>query len=117
MKAIRFDLRGRIAACVAVLYSASALAGATLAPAQSVPAGAKSVRAHIAGRVNASGQYQWPGLYFETRFKGPAIYLKTGPGDVILHVSVDGAPVGTLVKPAPGAYLVAGLAATGAHVG
>jgi len=54
-------------------------------------------------------QRQWPGSYFETAFSGTAIYLKIGPGDVILHVLVDDQPPVPLIKPKPGLYLLDGL--------
>lgn len=54
-------------------------------------------------------QRQWPGSYFETAFRGTAVYLKIGPGDVILHVLVDDRPPLSLVKPSAGLYLLDGL--------
>lgn len=68
---------------------------------------------HTSGRVLRDGDgyiYQWPGVYFETAFHGQAIAFAVGPGEVILHVCVDGQPVATLVRPAPGVYRVDGLA-------
>jgi lysophospholipase L1-like esterase len=50
--------------------------------------------------------YQWPGVYFEAAFDSRIVFFKVGPGDVILHVSIDGAPAGTLVKPKPGTWQV-----------
>jgi len=76
---------------------------------------AKRVPAQVAGRTSASGQYQWPGLYFESKFRGGSLYFTTGSGDVILHVLVDGVPVGTLVKPRPGDWRIDGLV-EGPHV-
>ena len=102
---------------IAAVALSLAFAGATsvfgapgLAPVTGTPEGAKKLPAHITGRIRASGEYQWPGLYFEARFKGSSVYFETGRGDVILHVLVDGTSVGDLVKPAPGAYRVDGLA-------
>ena len=101
------------ASCVAAtLLSTLAWGAPRLAPAKP-PASLQDAPLEVHGRI-AKGRYQWPGLYFETTFKGSGVYFRTGPGDVILHVQVDGASVGTLVKPAPGLYLVDGLAA-GAH--
>jgi lysophospholipase L1-like esterase len=54
-------------------------------------------------------------LYFEAGFRGRAVGFETGPGDVILHVMVDDAPAGTLVKPKPGTWRIDGLA-RGVHV-
>lgn len=53
-------------------------------------------------------RYQWPGVSFETAFRGDGVLFSVGPGDVILHVSVDGALQQTLVRPS-GHYRVAGL--------
>ncbi|MBW8749752.1 MAG: GDSL family lipase, partial [Acidobacteria bacterium] len=47
--------------------------------------------------------------YFETAFKGTAVYFRVGKGDEILHVTVDGQSAAPLVKPAPGLYGVEGL--------
>ena len=55
--------------------------------------------------------YQWPGTYFEAALSGSAVYFATGPGTEILHVTLDHQPPMPLVKPAPGAYAVTGLAA------
>ena len=79
------------------------------------PPGAVSLAPQAAGRMTADGTYQWPGLYFEATFKGDSAWFETGPGDVILHVSVDGTSVGTLVKPRAGTWRVDGLE-KGTHV-
>lgn len=60
--------------------------------------------------------YQWPGTYFEAAFSGRAAYFKTGPGDVILHIVIDGRPPIPLVKPAPGIYCVSGLTKAAHHI-
>ncbi|MBI1684757.1 SGNH/GDSL hydrolase family protein [Caulobacter hibisci] len=63
------------------------------------------------GRVVASADgwtYQWPGVHFEAAFEGGSVLVKLGPGDQILHLSVDGAPARRLVKPAPGLYRLDG---------
>lgn len=99
--------------CAAFLPVAS-FAAPAVTPVPGKPVGAVSAPAQVAGRMTASGRYQWPGLYFETRFKGRSVWFETGAGDVILHVSVDGIPAGTLVKPRPGAWRVD--VAQGTHV-
>jgi lysophospholipase L1-like esterase len=69
--------------------------------------------ANIPGRTLHSSDgdtYQWPGLYFEAYFDGPSVLFKVGPGEVILRVLVDGAPVTTLLKPAAGVYEIGSLA-------
>jgi len=116
MNTLRLDLPARIATTIgAVVLSAAAIAAPTLTPIDRTPPGAVSVSARAAGRMTATGQYQWPGLYFEATFKGRSVYFETGPGNVILHLSVDGVPAGTLVKPRAGAWQVDGLA-EGTHV-
>lgn len=67
----------------------------------------------IGGRVVTGGEgasryrRQWPGSYFEGAFRGAAVDLVIGPGDVSLRVAVDRAAPVALVRPAPGRYRVA----------
>jgi lysophospholipase L1-like esterase len=103
------------AAAVGVWFLSSvSLAAPRVSSVSTKPPGAVSVSPRVAGRVTASGQYQWPGLYFEATFDGRAVWFETGPGDVILRVSIDGVPAGTLVKPRAGLWRVDGLA-NGTH--
>ena len=97
----------------AVLFSTMTLSAPRLAPVANSPAGLQDVAADVHGRV-LDHRYQWPGLYFETKFSGRSVYFRIGKGDVILHALVDGKSVGTLAKPVSGLYLVDGLA-DGAH--
>ncbi|MEG8050811.1 hypothetical protein QP178_13340 [Sphingomonas aurantiaca] len=95
----------------ALLSTLVIAASPTLTP-TTTKAGA-ALPVHIGGRAErvAEGyRRQWPGTYFESAFRGPSALLKIGQGDIVLHVSVDGAPVAKLVKPKPGLYRVAGLA-------
>lgn len=95
----------------ALLSTSVIAASPTLTP-TTTKAGA-ALPVHIGGRAErvAEGyRRQWPGTYFESAFRGPSALLKIGQGDIVLHVSVDGAPVAKLVKPKPGLYRVAGLA-------
>jgi lysophospholipase L1-like esterase len=73
----------------------------------------------IGGRVVAEGNgmlaWQWPGVYFETAFRGDSIAFKIGAGEAILHVLADGRRIATLEKPAIGTYRIDGLA-EGVHV-
>ncbi len=70
---------------------------------------------HIGGRVvaepdGAGGtryRRQWPGTYIEAAFRGPAVDLAIGPGEVALRIAVDGGPGVPLVRPAPGLYRIA----------
>jgi len=97
------------------LLSASAGGAPSLTPVTTPPPALKAVEldsqsrvARVPGKTAATVRYQWPGLYFESRFRGESIYFRTGPGDVILRAQVDGKPIGTLVKPA-GLYRIDGL--------
>jgi lysophospholipase L1-like esterase len=98
-----------------MLISTATLCAPGLRSLTETPAGLEFVAADSPSRVtrtsaNGSGdRYQWPGVYFETRFEGSVVYFRTGPGDVILHALVDGEPVGTLIKPAPGTFLIDGI--------
>lgn len=68
----------------------------------------------VGGRVMSDQDgftYQWPGTYMETAFTGSEVFFRVGPGDVILHVVVDGKPDATLAKPAPGFYRIGDLPA------
>ncbi|KTW14859.1 SGNH/GDSL hydrolase family protein [Sphingomonas sanguinis] len=91
---------------------ASALPGVTVAPAPE-PGTLRPLVEHVGGRTAPAGTgalaRQWPGSYFETAFDGRSALFHIGPGDVALHVLVDGTQVDTLVKPKPGLYRVAGL--------
>ncbi|AYV46126.1 GDSL family lipase [Caulobacter flavus] len=111
-------LRGLLtAAALAALVPALALAQPRLVP---VPEAAilAPLPAQTSGRVVAGSDgwtYQWPSARFEAAFAGEAVLFKVGTGDQVLQLSVDGAPVGRLVKPAPGLYRIEGLA-NGRHL-
>ena len=111
-------LRGLLtAAALAALLPAFALAQPRLAPAPETAA-LTPLPALTGGRVVAGPEgwtYQWPSARFEAAFAGEAVLFKVGVGDQILHLSIDGAPVGRLVKPAPGLYRIDGLA-NGRHL-
>jgi lysophospholipase L1-like esterase len=102
------------ATCAGVtLLSTLACGAPRLAPVAKTPAKLHPLPAEVRGRV-ADDRYQWPGLYFETRFSGRGVYFKTGTGDVILNALVDGHLVGSLTKPASGTFLIDGLK-SGSH--
>ncbi len=111
-------LRGLLtAAALAALVPVLALAQPRLAPTLE-PAALTPLPALAGGRVVAGPEgwtYQWPSARFEAAFAGEAVLFKVGAGDQILHLSIDGAPVGRLVKPAPGLYRIEGLA-NGRHL-
>ncbi len=104
-----------LAAVLTAACGASALAAPTVARVDAAD-GLKPLAMSVGGRVAGEGslKYQWPGAYFETAFDGSSAYFTLGPGDVILHVLVDGQALAPMVKPAPGTYRIGGLAA-GAH--
>ncbi|PLR28894.1 hypothetical protein SGCZBJ_00170 [Caulobacter zeae] len=111
-------LRGLLtAAALAALVPVLALAQPRLAPAPETAA-LTPLPALAGGRVVAGSEgwtYQWPSARFEAAFAGEAVLFKVGAGDQILHLSIDGAPVGRLVKPTPGLYRIEGLA-NGRHL-
>ena len=93
-----------------LLLAASGILPAAAAPARAarlaaLPDGATPTPAVHSGRTVAREggmlAYQWPGLYFETRFEGRRLGFATGPGEVIVHVRVGGAAVATLPPGAP----------------
>ncbi|GHH29378.1 lipase [Lentzea cavernae] len=80
----------------------------TVAPAT---AGVAS-QAHTAGRVTASGQYTWPGVYFEGRFRGTGIGIVLDDSVNDYDVQVDGTTAATLVMPGRTTHWVRGLSDT-----
>jgi hypothetical protein len=69
-------------------------------------------QAHTAGRVTASGQYTWPGVYFEGRFRGTGVGIVLNDSVNDYDVQVDGATVASLVTPGRTTYWVRGLSDT-----
>lgn len=66
--------------------------------------------AHTAGRVTKSGQYSWPGVYFEGRFRGTGVGIALNDAASYYDVQVDGRTVATLAKPGRITYRVRNLA-------
>ena len=108
----------RIVAFVfAALLASAGVAGSVSLTPSTPPAGLKLAPIVTGGRVVMSRDgytYQWPGTYFETRFRGRELYFKIGPGDVILQAFIDGQRLAPLVKPSPGFYRIGDLK-TGSH--
>src|SRR5690242_4620387 len=77
----RFDGSARLASCMLALGAAASLAAPSLTQVTK-PLGGVALASRAPGRVSPTGQYQWPGNYFEARFKGRQIGFKTGPGEV-----------------------------------
>jgi lysophospholipase L1-like esterase len=65
----------------------------------SVPAPDALAQAHTAGRVTKSGQYTWPGVYFEGRFRGTGVGIVLNDSANDYDVQIDGTTVATLVTP------------------
>lgn len=101
-----------------VMTTGAALPGPVrIAPVVATEPQGKPVPLHIGGRGIVEGdglRRQWPGSYIEAGFADDGADLRLGPGDVRLHILVDGKPVATLVKPKPGLYRLTGLG-KGAH--
>lgn len=100
------------AALAFALATGPVVAAPVVAPVAALPVGLKPLPMTIGGRVqqkDGAYVYQWPGTYFETAFKGQAVYFGVGKGDEILHVTVDGEAAAPLAKPAPGLYGIEGL--------
>ena len=56
----------------------------------------------IGGRVQATSQgysFQWPGVYFEGRFKGDRLNVHFAPSGDIFAIVIDGKRSGTVTKP------------------
>ena len=92
------------------LFNALLLAGTLLAGAANAgtPVG-HALPLHIGGRVAPVGVdpaqgyvHQWPGTYFEARFKGKEISLRLNDKANILNVYVDGQKVQTINRPGEG---------------
>jgi len=112
----RFDHRVMLLALVAAPLAAASAPQRTEAvtPLGTDAAAGRPLALHIGGRVVADGtapggryQRQWPGTYFEARFRGPAVDLAVGPGDVALRITIDGRAPIPLVRPAAGRYRIA----------
>ncbi|EGF90812.1 lipolytic enzyme, G-D-S-L [Asticcacaulis biprosthecium C19] len=74
---------------------------------------------HFGGRVGAFDQisgysHQWPGAYFEARFKGKAVTVNFNDSENISAVYVDGVRVATETRPALG-YVTYDLAFDAEH--
>ncbi|PXA98757.1 GDSL family lipase [Nostoc sp. 3335mG] len=96
------------------IAAALSLAIPVTAPAQTIAPVAETatrpVPIRIGGQVvpvDGGVRRQWPGTYIEAAFKGRAVDLNVGPGDVSLRIRVDGGAPVALVRPKPGRYRIA----------
>jgi lysophospholipase L1-like esterase len=89
-----------------------ALAAAPLAAQAPLPV-------HVGGRAiheaDGSWRFGWPGVYFESRFRGTGVTVAVDTGTEYLRVSVDGGERATLVRPGTARLTISGLA-PGPHV-
>ena len=101
-----------------------ALAGIALGTSLSVQAAElKQLPTHTGGRIlvtsNAQGEqnyeYSWPGVYFETAFKGDSLTLKFDDNQNNFQLIVDGGKPIAINKPGKQDYVVPGLQ-QGKHV-
>jgi len=104
--------RLRLAVLVPLLHAAPAVSAAPGVVADPATQGSPAPF-HAPGRSVALEdgrlRYQWPGQYFQVRFRGQEVLFDLGPGEVILHVEADGQVLASLSRPAPGRYRVTGL--------
>jgi lysophospholipase L1-like esterase len=74
---------------------------------------------HVGGRAihDADGgwRFGWPGVYFESRFRGTGVTVAVETSTEYLRVSVDGVDKGVLIRPGTARFTIAGLA-PGEHV-
>lgn len=116
-------MRGRLfpagLLCVASLLGQQAVGDAypqaTLERVELQPQGTPA-RVTVVGRAERSGngmyRYQWPGTYFLTSFRGSDLFFTVGTGNQNLHVTLDGAALPALVRPASGVYRMRASAGT-----
>jgi lysophospholipase L1-like esterase len=74
---------------------------------------------HVGGRAvherDGGWRFGWPGVYFESRFRGTGVTVAVDSSADYLRVSVDGAERGVLIRPGTARLTISGLA-PGAHV-
>jgi len=74
---------------------------------------------HVGGRVvheaDGSWRFGWPGIYFESRFRGTGVTVAVDSRTEYFRVSIDGADRGILMRPGMARLTLSGLA-PGAHV-
>ena len=105
----------------AIALWAGATAAQTVTPVSSLPAHRQTLAVHVGGRVathplpgGTEYEHQWPGVYFESRFRGTRAYFAFNDTLNEYRLIVDdGAPL-TLNQPGKGLFEVTGLA-PGAH--
>jgi lysophospholipase L1-like esterase len=95
------------------LIAATPAASQTVVRTDTTPAALHHLPSVTVGRVqHVAGDIvrrQWPGTYFETAVRGPALFFKVGAGQVSLRVTVDHSAPIALVRPSPGLYRIAGI--------
>ncbi|WP_281252563.1 cellulose binding domain-containing protein [Lentzea kentuckyensis] len=71
-----------------------------------VPAPDVLAQAHTAGRVTKSGQFSWPGVYLEGRFRGTGVGIVLDDAVNEYDVQIDGTTTATVSKPGRTTYWV-----------
>ncbi|WP_294091832.1 SGNH/GDSL hydrolase family protein [Sphingomonas sp.] len=61
------------------------------------------------GRVSAEGRFGWPGVYFESRFRGGDVTVAVDTGGEPVRLLVDGEVRATLAEPRETRFTVSGL--------
>ena len=82
-------------------------------PAASIPAGTQ-LPVRTGGRTtspdgNPPFTHQWPGIYWESRFRGTEVTVAFADPVNILHISIDGKRVDTVAKPGNSDVRISGL--------
>lgn len=111
----KISIRLAVATVLIVPFTASAQTASlqiervTQAPVLKPLAMSTPSRVAISGGVTKDYATQWPGVYFDTKFQGTALFFTVGPAHEILHLVVDNQAPLVLADPVPGLYRVAGL--------
>jgi lysophospholipase L1-like esterase len=105
---------------LSVILSGAALAQSTQVTPVATPPQLTPLPVSIGGRVLTTTvadrrfgghdyTWQWPGIYFESAFRGTEVFFRIGAGDQDLHITLDNATPMPLISPAPGIYRVSAL--------
>ncbi|HEX7301840.1 SGNH/GDSL hydrolase family protein [Lentzea sp.] len=101
--------RTRSTALLVTAFATAVTATGTACAAPAPVAAGPLTHAHTAGRVTKAGQYTWPGVYFEGRFRGTGVGIVLNDPANDYDVQVDGRTTATLVTPGSTTYRVEGL--------
>lgn len=101
----------------ALLCVSAAASAQSLTPVDRLPEGAKPITVRAVGRVEKLGspqggvvyRHQWPGVYFEARFKGPDLYLAFEDPANTYRLWVDGSHPLEIIAPGVRDFALSGL--------